>query len=106
MGATFGTGERRRGAPRVPIDAVIQARVPATPIDARLLDVSTTGCLIQTPHIDRVARGATILLSLSHSEHVSGQVVRISGSRFGVRFHHQLASQSIALLKQHWLRTS
>ena len=81
----------RRASRRVPVDMTVSGRVPATPITAHILNLSATGCLVESRDIDRVARGATILLTMSTEVEVAGQVVWISGERFGVRFREPTA---------------
>lgn len=86
----------RRGSPRVPVGLTVGGRVPATPIAAHILDLSETGCRVRTPDIDLVRRGATILLALEADVEVAGQIVWLSGDRFGVRFHEPIAPDTIA----------
>jgi hypothetical protein len=88
-------GERRSGSRRESVNLLIAGRVPATPIAVHLLDLSKTGCKIQSPDAERIARGATILLAISNLSEVEGQIVWQKGDRFGIKFHEEISEELI-----------
>ena len=61
-----------------------------------MLDVSASGCLLVIEG-SPIAVGTTILLELSPSESVAGQVVRQTGNRLGIEFLEQLTLEALAL---------
>jgi hypothetical protein len=74
------------------------ARVPSSAVDVVVLDVSTTGCLIQTQSI-LAQVGATILLRLSDIGEVAGELVWKDKNHCGVKFFTPLAEESIDLVE-------
>jgi hypothetical protein len=61
-----------------------------------MLDVSASGCLLVIEG-SPIAVGTTILLELSPSESVAGQVVRQTGNRLGIEFLEQLTLEALTL---------
>lgn len=64
--------ERRAGATRFKVNLMVQGRVPVTPAEAVLSDISATGCMIEASQSANAALGATILLAITSSVTVSG----------------------------------
>lgn len=90
----------RRDSYRMKTTRRISARVPATPIDVTVLDLSSTGCMIQIDHSAPIAARTTILLALAQHEDIAGEVVWRKRDRAGVQFHERIAvEQLLAMLK-------
>ena len=89
--------QERRSHPRIRIRRSVAGRIPATPIVATLLDISQSGCRAQTPQC-RLEPGTTILLDLTVSRTVAGQVVWRRGDEFGVKFGLEVPERVIAYL--------
>ena len=84
----------RRTSHRVELSRRAIGRVPATPIEVTVLNLSATGCLMQV-HGERIAPGTTVLLNLTSELEVAGQVVRQAGDQVGLQFHHPLSAQLV-----------
>ena len=84
--------DRRAGATRFKISLMLEGRVPATPIGALLLNISLTGCLVETDELSVVAEGATILLTVTSSITLTGQAAWKRGGAFGVAFHKPITA--------------
>lgn len=89
MGPVTG-GERRnrRASERLPVQRPATCRVPASPHQVTVLDVSYEGCRLA---FERSAAlpGSTVNLDLARTR-VVGQVAWTSGTDVGVRFHKRL----------------
>ncbi len=81
----------RRKSYRTVTNRKVTGRAPATPFAGTLLNLSETGCLLQSVHALRT--GTTVVLELLPSEHVSGQVVWNKGEKSGIEFHRKLAQE-------------
>ncbi len=92
--------DRRTGATRFNISLVVQGRVPATPISALLLNISLTGCLLETQESSVVSKGATIMLTVSGSITLTGQVAWGRGNSFGVRYHKPIDDDVLATIRR------
>ena len=90
--------ERRR-APRTKTSREVIGRIPATPITATIFDFSLSGCLAQTES-PLIQRGATILLDLSETDAIAGQVVWREDDRFGIEFHEHISSETLLRLTE------
>jgi hypothetical protein len=73
----------------------VRGRIPASPIAATILDVSTTGCRLEAAS-PLVKPGATILLDLPGGGAVAGQIVWRDDAECGVKFHEQISGRIIA----------
>ena len=83
-----------RRAARVETRIEIDARIPASSVAVTVLDISTTGCSIQTD--STLARvGGTIFLKLSDHEGVAGQIVSNDEKRYGVEFYKPVSEETI-----------
>ncbi len=71
----------------------VLCRVPATPREATILDISVSGCLIQAP--GNLEVGATIIVSLPLRREVSGMIVWSRAGHAGVRFHSALSADLV-----------
>ena len=91
-------GDRRSGSLRVSVNLWVVGRVPATPIVANLVDLSETGCRIHSHDGHLIAPGATILLNISTSSEVAGQIVWQRGEQFGVRFRVPISEELVQQL--------
>lgn len=72
-------------------------RVPATPLIAAIIDVSSEGCRGRANSY-LVQRGATILVSFASGVELGGQVVWVDGAEFGVRVHVTIPGETVAQL--------
>lgn len=86
----------RRGKQRLVAKATVQCRVPAVPTDAKLLDISSTGCRAEAGRPDMPSRGTTVLIDLPVVGTAAGEVVWRSGKDFGVHFSQPLADDDVA----------
>jgi hypothetical protein len=76
--------EWRMNAPKVKSPEVI-GRVAATPVCAKILDLTSSGCLAECGS-PLIQQGRTILLDLSESCEVAGTVAWKVGNRVGIEF--------------------
>ena len=83
----------RRKSYRTVTNRVVTGRAPATPITGTLLNISETGCLLQSAHMLRA--GTTIVLELSATEEVAGQVAWNKGDKSGIEFHQRLCPETL-----------
>ncbi len=79
------------------LEKEVVGRIPATPVNVTVLDLSTSGCLVEAT-APLIKQGRTILLSLSDSVEIAGQVVWQDGSRFGVQFHREISTDELSSL--------
>lgn len=100
--ADWGTGlssaKERRNHERVDCDRPAVCRIPATPSQARLVDVSHSGCRFLTLDGAAILVGATVHLDLEPGRRVTGQVMWSGPSTAGVRFNRALAPGVAVLL--------
>lgn len=87
----------RRTGERVELDVRLSARVPASPVAARILDLSHVGCRVALSNL-HLEPGATITLEIANGDRVSGEVVWSRASEAGVRFHRRLKSGTAVTL--------
>lgn len=92
--------DRRTGATRFKVSLIVQGRVPATPIGALLLNISLTGCLVETDEPTVVSEAATILLAITSSITLTGQVAWKRGDAFGVAFHKPLTDETLERVRR------
>ena len=92
--------DRRAGATRFEISLVVQGRVPATPVCALLLNISLTGCLVESDDPSVVSEAATILLTITSSITLTGQVAWKRGAAFGVAFHKPLSDETLKRVRR------
>lgn len=83
----------KRSADRFESNIPTVARVPATLVTVTILDLSTSGCKLQTS--SKLAQvGATIIMSLTSQLDVGGRIVWQSddtcGVEFDIRLHQEL----------------
>jgi hypothetical protein len=83
----------RRQSYRTVTNREVTGRAPATPIAGTLLDISDTGCLLRSAA--KLLPGTTIVLELSATEHVAGQIAWRKGDRSGIKFHEKLCSETL-----------
>lgn len=79
-------GQEQRRAARRDVSLPVAGRMPATPIYATLVNLSQSGLMAETADCD-VKVGVTMLLELDADTAISGQVVWIENTRFGLEFH-------------------
>lgn len=84
----------RRSKYRALTNVVIRCRVPATPEEATIQNMTTDGCMISTLN-KSLERGATVLLHLSDSCHATGRVVWADGKSAGIKFETQVATSVV-----------
>ena len=82
----------RRKTERIPVNIGVSCRVPASPVSARILDLSHFGCQLETPS-RRVPAGSTVNISFDSEHLVSGQVQWSAGDRVGVWFARPLGKK-------------
>jgi hypothetical protein len=83
----------RRKSYRTVTNREVTGRAPATPITGKILNVSETGCLLESTHALRT--GTTVVLELSSTEQVAGQVAWHKGDRSGIEFHQKLCPETL-----------
>jgi len=83
----------RRKSYRTVTSRQVTGRAPATPINGTLLNISETGCLLQSHH--QLRTGTTVVLELSATEQVAGQVVWHQGEKSGIEFHEKLCPETL-----------
>jgi hypothetical protein len=79
----------RRYTDRVPTEVGVSCRVPASPEQAMLIDLSQSGCRLEFARRG-VDQGATVNLDFQVGKPIGGQVVWTDGAYAGVRFHTAL----------------
>lgn len=83
-----------RQAPRLPIQAGATVRDQnARPIDATVIDLSTTGCLIVVD--GTVAVPSDISIGIGGIGRVSARIVRRNGERYGCAFDQPLSDAAV-----------
>ena len=83
----------RRKSYRTVISRKVTGRAPATPITGTLINISDAGCLLQSGHVLRT--GTTVVLELSATEHVAGQVAWHKGDKSGIEVHEKLCPETL-----------
>src|SRR5690349_8245524 len=76
----------RRQATRAPTRVTIGCRVPSTPTLANVMNLSVSGCMLESNE-PCIMRGSTILLSFPGVHEVAGEVLWQKAKRFGVKFN-------------------
>ncbi|WP_242138438.1 MULTISPECIES: PilZ domain-containing protein [unclassified Sphingomonas] len=93
-GALQEPGPSGRQAPRRPIHAGATVRDDrARPIDAEVVDLSTTGCLIVVDGV--VAVPSDISIGIAGIGRVSARIVRRNGQRYGCAFDQPLSEGAV-----------
>ena len=87
----------RRGAHRFTANFRVAGRVPATPVEVTILNLSVRGCLLAHAQ-ESIRVGTTIVLDLSQLDAVTGQVVRQSGDQLAIEFHESLSPEALGRL--------
>jgi hypothetical protein len=87
----------RRSNPRTEVNQEVDERAPATPIRGKVLDLSASGCLMETDSA-LVIVGRTVLLALSDTVEVAGSVVRKSDHQVGIEFAEPLKPDVLSYL--------
>ena len=87
----------RRKSPRAAMNQEVIGRIPATPIRAKILDLSGSGCQIESES-PLVLVGRTILLDLSDTCELAGTVVRKSGDHAGIEFTEPINPEILSRL--------
>jgi hypothetical protein len=82
--ARKGVVVKRRVEPRWVAGATTSCRVPATPLSAKILDISRAGCPAQALRDDVAAKGAAIVLQLSPFLAAAGHIAWLRGRDFGL----------------------
>lgn len=90
----------RRQTPRSQVDITAACRVPATPLETIISDISAAGGAATMETSSFVKRGSTILLQLGQEHSVTGQIIWKSGNRFGVKFHEPLDDATLANIQR------
>jgi hypothetical protein len=83
----------RRKSYRTVTNRQVTGRAPATPFTGTLLNLSESGCLLQSAHALRT--GTTVVLELSPTEQVAGQVAWNKGEKSGIAFHRNLSAETL-----------
>ncbi len=83
----------RRAKFRSLTNVVVRCRVPASPDQANIQDISIGGCRIATENFT-LERGATILLELTGTFQAVGRIVWTKGATAGIKFESKV-SQAI-----------
>ena len=81
----------RRTSTRVPTRLKRTCRVPATPQEILVLDISSTGCRAKLTNC--AIPGSTIHVDLAPGVRFSGEVVWSSGQLAGIRFDRRLTTR-------------
>lgn len=87
----------RRAGDRFETDVTLTCRVPASPVPARILDLSHTGCKVGFRNL-HLEIGGSITLELANGDRIAGEIVWSHGSVAGVRFHRRLRSSAAIFL--------
>lgn len=87
----------RRAGDRIEMDVKLACRVPASPVPARILDLSHFGCRVGF-HDLHLELGGTVTLEIANGDRVAGEVVWSQGSQAGIRFHRRLRSGTAIML--------
>lgn len=70
------------------------AQAPAQAVDVDVLDLSVSGCRIRS--FDNALRvGATVVLRLSDTEEVAGQLVWVAKDEGGVEFYKMIGEHAV-----------
>lgn len=90
-------GEKeRRAQVRMPADRQVGCRVPASPVEAALSDLSAEGCRIRMATPEFVQPGSTIVVHLGEGNEVACRVIWLDGNDIGLRFYEPLEAKGIA----------
>jgi hypothetical protein len=76
---------------------MVGCRVPATPTLATVLNLSASGCLLESDQ-PCISHGSTILIQLPGACEIAGQVMWCRGSRVGVKFNSGLEAGVVAAI--------
>jgi hypothetical protein len=79
----------RRFSDRLPTEVGLACRVPASPEQATLVDLSRSGCRLQFTRRN-IDPGATVNLDFRIGKPIGGEVMWTDGAYAGVRFHSAL----------------
>jgi hypothetical protein len=79
----------RRNSVRVGTDVGVECRMPATPQEAILRNLSLDGCRIEIGR-SSAREGTTVVLDLNRWTSVSGTIVWSNGNLAGIRFDEPL----------------
>lgn len=90
--------ERRRNN-RSATNREVVAHDPASPIKARILDLSVSGCKALSDS-RQIAPGVAVLIDLSENTTIGGQVVWRESDLFGVRFDQNISVETVTLFTQ------
>ena len=97
------SGERRDKKPtdrrcraRVPTARQVGCRLPASPIDGMLFDLSADGCRIRMQAPGFIQPGSTIVVQLADEDEIAGQVVWLEAGDVGLRFYEPLDALLLA----------
>lgn len=93
--------DRRTRCARFKISLLVEGRIPATPIAGLLLDISLTGCLLETTMTPGISQGATIRLMVPGLTALAGQIAWCAGTRCGVRFNREMANEELIRIRRH-----
>jgi hypothetical protein len=88
--------KERRTQVRISADRKVGCRVPASPVDAVLSDLSPEGCRIWMQTHQSVQPGSTIVVHLGDEKDVACRVVWIEGDNISLRFYEPLNIRAIA----------
>lgn len=87
----------RRSTPRTTTSRGVIGRVAATPVRAKIIELSTSGCRAECGNA-LIQQGRTILLDLSESCEVAGTVVWKYGDRVGIEFAEPISQAELTRL--------
>lgn len=85
-----------RSSERIPVYCQTMARAPASPVLVTILDISKTGCRIESDS-SLLQVGGTVLLDIPGDQQAAGQVVWRKQSSFGIRFYKELSEDVFAM---------
>ena len=85
---------KTRRQERLTTQLSILARVPAVHVAVTLLDISTSGCRIETDS-ELAQVGATILLTFSDQFEAAGEVAWRKEGECGVKFHKDIPEETV-----------
>jgi hypothetical protein len=76
---------QRRTKERLPVEATVNCRIPATPIASRINNISSDGCMAEITGAS-LQMGGTVLLELLEGWHVLGHVLWCEPTSYGIKF--------------------
>ena len=88
----------QRHHPRFDTCELALCRIPATPLAVEIINLSRGGCAVRVSSDVTRAIGATVLLTLSDGIELSGEIAWIRHPRLGIKFHHQLDTETVLRL--------